>query len=91
MYLQEMLVSNNIYAYIASRQENRQASKQASDHPSKAKQAGAKIMYNTRCYHARCGYRSQHSINACVLACVWTPYYCSRRSYAHGVTTRERS
>jgi len=21
----------------------------------------AKLMYNTRCYHARCGYRSQYS------------------------------
>jgi len=56
-----MLVSNNTHAYMTNRQENRQASKQASDHPSKAKQAKAKLMCNTRCYHARCGYRSQHS------------------------------
>jgi len=34
-------------------QDNRQARKQASDHLSKAKQAGAKLMYNTKCYHAR--------------------------------------
>jgi len=56
-----MLVSNNTHAYMASRQENRQASKQASDHSSKTKQAGAKLMYNTKCYHLRRGYRSQHS------------------------------
>jgi len=56
-----MLVPNNTHAYMASRQENRQASKQASDHPSEAKQAGVKLMYNTRCYYARRGYRLQDS------------------------------
>jgi len=61
MYLQEMLVPNNTHAYMASKQENQQASEQASDHPSEAKQAGVKLIYNTKCYHARRGYRSQHS------------------------------
>ena len=61
MYLQEMLVPNNTDAYMTSRQENRQASKQASDHPSESKHAGAKLMYNTRCYHIQRGYRSQDS------------------------------
>jgi len=36
-------------------------SKQTSKHPSEAKQAGAKLMYSTKCYHAQRGYRSQHS------------------------------
>ena len=42
-----MLVPNNAHAYMASRQENQQVSKQASDHLSEVKQAGAKLMYNT--------------------------------------------
>jgi len=33
---------------------------QASVHPSKAKQAGAKLTYNTRRHHVRRGYRSRH-------------------------------
>ena len=61
MYLQSMLVPNNTHADMASRQENRQASKKTSDHSSEAKQAGANLMHNTRCYHARRGYHSQHS------------------------------
>jgi len=36
-------------------------SKQASDYPNKDNQVGAKLMYNTRCYLAWCGYYSQHS------------------------------
>jgi len=49
MYLQEMLVPNNTHAYLTSRQENRKrVSKQASDHPSEAKQVGVKLMHNTR-------------------------------------------
>jgi len=44
-----MFVPNNTRAYMDSRQENRQASKQASDHPSEVKQARAKLIYNTRC------------------------------------------
>jgi len=54
MCLQEMLVLNNTYAYMASRQKNRQASKQTSNHPTEAKQVGGKLMYNTTCYHTRC-------------------------------------
>jgi len=56
-----MFVPNNTHAYMATMQENWHASKQTSDHPSKAKQAGVKLMHNTRCYHARRGYCSQHS------------------------------
>jgi len=40
---------------------SRQASKQASEHSSKSKQAGAKLMYNTKRYHVQRGYRSRHS------------------------------
>jgi len=40
---------------------SRQVSKQESEHPSEAKQAGVKLMYNTRCYHAPRGYRLRHS------------------------------
>jgi len=61
MYLQEMLVLDLTLAYIASKQENWQASKQASNNRSEVKQAGAKLMYNAKCYHAWHGYRSQHS------------------------------
>jgi len=43
---------------MTSMQENRQARKQASYHPSEAKRAGAKLMYNTKCYHAQRSYRS---------------------------------
>jgi len=60
MYLQKMLVPND-HAYMASRQENQQVSKQTSDHLSEAKQSRAKLIYNTICYHVRRGYRSQHS------------------------------
>jgi len=30
----------------------------ASDQTSEARQTGAKLAYNARCYHARCSYRS---------------------------------
>ena len=61
MCLHEMLVPHIAHAYVASMQENRQASKQARNHPNEAKKAGVKLMYNTKGYHARRGYRSQHS------------------------------
>jgi len=66
MYLQEILVPNNTYAYMTSRQENRQASKQASDHPSEAKQAGAKLMYSTTLGMVT----ARSTANAHVTACV---------------------
>ena len=66
MYLQEMLVPNNTHAYMASRQENRQASKQPSDNPSEARQARAKLMYNTKCYHTRHGYRLPLTAQPCL-------------------------
>jgi len=62
MYVPARDVSiKNTHANLASKQGNRQARKQASDHPSEAKRARAKLMYNTKCYHAQCGYRSQHN------------------------------
>ena len=61
MYLQEMFVPYITHAYMANRPENRQASKQASVYPIETKKAGAKLMYNARCYHARRGYWLQHS------------------------------
>jgi len=39
-----------------------QAGKQVSEHPSGAKQAGAKITHNTRCHHVRCDYRWWHGL-----------------------------
>jgi len=36
-------------------------SKRASEHSREAKRAKAKLMYSTRCYHSRRGYRSLHS------------------------------
>jgi len=53
--------TNNTHANMISKQRNRQAGKQASEQSSGARQAEAKLMYNTKCYHARRDYRSQHS------------------------------
>jgi len=33
---------------------------QESDHSNEAKQAGAKLTYNTICHHVRRGYHSRH-------------------------------
>jgi len=59
MYLQEMLVPIiHMQIWLASKGTDRWV-KQASEQSSEARQAGAKLMYNTKCYHARHGYRSQ--------------------------------
>jgi len=46
---------------IIVRLSNRQASRQVSEHPSGAKQSWSGAKQSTRCYHARRGYRLQHS------------------------------
>jgi len=58
MYLQEMLVPHISHAYMISMQEKRQASKKASEQSSRARQAGARLAYRVKGYHARRNYRS---------------------------------
>ena len=53
MYVQDMLVPHITHAYIVSRQKKRQASKQASEQSSGARQAGVRLAYSARGYHAR--------------------------------------
>jgi len=57
----EDVSTNNTHANMASKQGNRQAGKQASEQSSAARQAEVKLIYNTKCYHTRRGYHSQHS------------------------------
>jgi len=47
-------INKRIIAELSSRQ----ADKNASEHPSRAR---GKLAYSGKCYHARRGYRSQHS------------------------------
>ena len=53
--------TNNTHANMASKQRNRQTAKQVNEQSSGVRQAGVKLMYNTKCYHVQRGYRSQHS------------------------------
>ena len=85
-------ISKDFKFFITSIKElielsSRQVSKQASKHSIKAKQTGAKLMYNTRCYHAQRGTaRSPVKCTCCSIRMNAMPpltvQLCSRGNYA---------